>query len=131
MKVQALIVALAVLTLAAPEARAAAPVPLVRATHTVVATLTSAPGSSPAGLAFATRSGLLFVANIFTDDVSVIDPRTRAVIDTVKLAGGNTCAHPLSVWQDKTNDGFLFSFQQYLDVTAIGRETPHPICRPI
>src|SRR5947208_4487394 len=95
MKVQALIVALAVLTLAAPEARAAAPVPLVRATHTVVATLTSPPGSSPAGLAFATRSGLLFVANIFTDDVSVIDPRTRAVIDTVKLAGGNTCAHPL------------------------------------
>src|SRR2546428_13486497 len=97
MKVQALIVALAVLTLAAPEARAAAPVPLVRATGTVVATLTSPPGSSPAGLAVATRSGLLFAANIFTDDVSVIDPRTRAVIDTVKLADGDTWVPPLTV----------------------------------
>ena len=131
MKVQALIVALAVLTLAAPEARAAAPVPLVRATHTVVATLTSPPGSSPAGLAFATRSGLLFVANIFTDDVSVIDPRTRAVIDTVKLAGGNTCAHPLSVGYDKAHDVIYVSCQQYLDVTAIDGTTHQPIGSPI
>src|SRR5438445_440185 len=131
MKVQALIVALAVLTLAAPEARAAAPVPLVRATHTVVATLTSPPGSSPAGLAFATRSGLLFVANIFTDDVSVIDPRTRAVIDTVKLAGGNTCAHPLSVGYDKAHDVIYVSCQQYVDVTAIDGTTHQPIGSPI
>src|SRR5207249_11569325 len=117
--------------LAAPEGRAAAPVPLVRATHTVVATLTSAPGSSPAGLAFATRSGLLFVANIFTDDVSVIDPRTRAVIDTVKLAGGNTCAHPLSVGYDKAHDVIYVSCQQYLDVTAIDGTTHQPIGSPI
>src|SRR5439155_7866222 len=123
MKVQALIVADAVLTLDAPEGRAAAPVPLVRATHTVVATLTSPPGSSPAGLAFATRSGMLFVANIFTDDVSMIDPRTRAVIDTVKLAGGHTCAHPLSVGYDKAHDVIYVSCHPSLDLTAIDQMT--------
>ena len=130
-KILSALVAAAVFARAASGARPAPPVPSLHATHAVVATLIGATGSSPAGLAFATRSGLLYVANIFTDDVSVIDPRTRTVVDTVKLAGDNTCAHPLSVGYDKAHDVVYVACQQYSDVTAITGTTHQPIGEPI
>ena len=131
MKGLSIVIAVALLALVAPGSQAAAPVPPSHPTHTVVATLTGPPGSSPAGLAFASRSGLLYVANVFTDDVSVIDPRTRSVVDTVKLAGGTTCAHPLSVGYDKKHDIVYVACQQYSEVTAINGTTHQPIGNPL
>ena len=89
MKGLTLLVTAAVIVFAPSGAQSATP--SLQTTHTVVATIPT--GSSAAGLAFATRSDLLYVANVFSDDVSVIDPRTRTVIDTVQLAGGHRLGH--------------------------------------
>jgi YVTN family beta-propeller protein len=99
------------------------------ATHHVVAEIPT--GSSAAGMTFAARSGRLYVANVFSDDVSVIDPRTRRVVDTVPLVGGTTCAHPLSVGYDKRRDIVYVSCQQYTKATAIDARTDTQIGEPI
>src|SRR4029077_3712531 len=122
--------ALAAFALAGSGAGSAAPAPLRQNTHTVVATLVGPPGSSATGLAFATRSGLLYVANVFTDDVSVIDRFRPQVVCSVKLAGGNTCAHPLSVGYDKKHDVVYVSCQQSSDVTVIDGSTHRTIGDP-
>lgn len=115
--------------LIATSAASAGTVPSVRATHEVVATIPV--GSQAAWLAFAGRTDLLYVANIFSDDVSVIDPTTRSVVDTIPLAGGSVCAHPFGVGYDKKHDVVYVACQQYSAVTAIDGKTRRPIGEPI
>ncbi len=129
MKVVPLLTAAGIFVLGASGAVFAPPVPSPRATHEVVATIPT--GSSAAGLAFAARTGLLYVTNIFSDNVSVIDPRTRSVVDTVPLVGGNDCAHPFGVGYDKKHDTIYVACQQFTAATAIDARTNTPIGDPI
>jgi YVTN family beta-propeller protein len=96
---------------------------------TVIATIPV--GLSPAWLAFDTRNGRVYVANIFSDDVSVIDPRTNTVVDTIPLAGGFVCAHPFAVGYDPRHDVVYVACQQYTMATAISGRTNTPIGDPI
>jgi YVTN family beta-propeller protein len=96
---------------------------------TVIATIPV--GLSPAWLAFDTRNGRVYVANIFSDDVSVIDPRTNTVVDTIPLAGGFVCAHPFAVGYDPRHDVVYVACQQYTMATAISGRTDRPIGDPI
>jgi YVTN family beta-propeller protein len=129
MKVLPLLTAAGIFALGASGAMSARPVPSLRATHEVVATIHTGP--SAAGLAFAARTGFLYVTNIFGDNVSVIDPRTRSVVDTVPLVGGNVCAHPFGVGYDKKHNIIYVACQQFTAATAIDARTNRPIGDPI
>ena len=96
---------------------------------TVLATISV--GDTPAWLAIDQRTGDVYVANIFSDDVSVIDGQTNLVVATIPLAGGNECAHPFGVGYDKRTDIVYVSCQQYVKVTAIDGKTRSVVGEPI
>src|SRR2546426_1003355 len=122
-RARALLSAVGIVLLSGSVATSAAIVSRAQSRHEIVATIPTGP--SAAGLAFAQRTGFLYVAIAHTDEVVVLDADTRTVSDRIPVG-----VAPFGIAFD-TRRGYLYVTNSQADTVSVIDGATNTVVRTI
>lgn len=76
-------------------------------------------GASPFGMAFNPQSGQVYVANVGSDSISVIDTTLNGVVGIIQLPADGSCSHPYGLGYNDRNARLFVSCQSYSAMAVI------------
>lgn len=76
-------------------------------------------GASPFGMAFNSKSGQVYVANVGSDSISVIDTTLNGVVGVIQLPADGSCSHPYGLGYNDRNARLFVSCQSYSAMAVI------------